>query len=94
VVYVIVMLSFVVSTVLSIQTLKRSNKMYSLFIALSANTLIILLGTLLIFEYDEVARIFGFYSHSLTLIISIPTLTWLNYMILMLVESRSMDKTI
>jgi hypothetical protein len=90
--FLIVTLSFILSTVLSILTLKRSNKIISLFIALSVNTLIILFGHS-ISEQSEVAKSSGIHTYLLYLILTIPVITWLNYLILMLLASRSLDKT-
>jgi hypothetical protein len=90
--FLIVTLSFVLSTILSIQTLKRSNKIISLFIALSVNTLVILFGYLTS-EQSDVARLSGIYTYLLNLIMTIPVITWLNYLILMFIASRSREKT-
>jgi len=91
--YIIIFVSFLVSTIVSVYFLKtRNHKWLAMLLAFSLNTLILLISTLFLFNIDDEARIFGFVNSNLyVLIFSIPIITWVNLVILVFLKGK--DKT-
>lgn len=91
--YIIIALSFIISTYISVQVLKKkNNKLVSMLIAFCLNTLILTLATWLQYLYDEEIKIFGISSkNTYILIIAIPIITWLNFLILQFANRKRLS---
>lgn len=82
--------SFIVSTICSILILKnRRHKWLSISSAFLINLLILSTAIYFLFILDEESRVFGAdFNNRYMLLISIPLITWLNYIILLFENSR------
>ncbi len=88
--FVIIMFSLLVSTILSVLILRnRNNKWLGMLSAFFINTLILVIATWVLHSLDDEARLFGFgHSGRYVLVISIPIITWINFLILSFVRNR------
>lgn len=87
-VYVMIFFSLVISTIGSVVILKKTNhKLRSMASAVFINIIILLSTMFIMYSMNVEARIFGVdYSGSLTLIIAIPIISWVNFVILQFVN--------
>ena len=87
---IIMLISFFVSTVVSVLTLKKKNKRWlALLIALGLNTLILLVATWILYSINDEAKMFGIGQTNLyELIFSIPIISCINLIILQFMRSR------
>ena len=84
------LISLFVSAIASFLTLKRKNKRWlALFVALGLNTLILVLATWILYMINDEARLFGIGQTNLyKLIFSIPSITWINLLIIEFIRNR------
>ena len=88
--YAIILLSFLVSTIISVLIFKKKkHKWITLLSAFILNTLIFVGTTWVLYRLDEGAQIFGFGQSVLyVLIFAIPIITWVNFVILQFVKTK------
>ena len=89
-IYIIMLISFFVSTVVSILTLKKNNKRWlALLVALGVNTFILIGATWVLYSINDEAKMFGIGQTNLyELIFSIPIISCINLIILQFMRSR------
>ena len=83
-------ISLFISTVVSVLTLKKNNKRwFALLIALSINTVILVVATWILYSINDEAKVFGIGQTNLyELVFSIPIITCINLLILQFMRSR------
>lgn len=88
--FVIISLSLFVSTIVSVWILKKkNNKWISMLSAFILNTLILVVVTWVLYSMDDEAKVFGFgHSGLYVLIFAIPIITWINFLLVQLVNKR------
>ena len=89
-IYIIMLISFFVSTVVSVLTLKKNNKRwFALLTALSLNTLVLVGATWILYRINDESKVFGIGQTNLyELIFSIPIISYINLFILQFMRSR------
>jgi len=88
VVYIIILFSFIASAIISLIFLnQRNNYRQSMILAICINSFILLTSFWLIYRKDDEAMLFGLvHTEMLILIMSLPLITWLNLIIIQLIE--------
>lgn len=88
--FIIILFSLIVSSIVSVLTLKRkNNKWFALLIALCLNTLILVVAMWILYIKNDEARVFGIgQTNLLELVFSIPIITWTNFFIIEFIRSR------
>lgn len=89
-IYVIISLSLLISTTVSVFIIKKkNNKHLSMLSAFCLNTLILLVATWVLYNINEEARVVGVgHSNLYFLILAIPAITWINLLVLQLVNNK------
>ncbi|WP_080848104.1 hypothetical protein [Cytobacillus gottheilii] len=84
---IILSFSFIVSTIVSVLILKNTkSKWKSRLSAFIINTFILAAATWILYISDEEAIMFGFVHY--VLVLSIPIITWINFIILEVIKYR------
>jgi hypothetical protein len=70
--------------------LKRNgSKLISMLSAFASNTVILVVATIVLYHFNEEAKIFGLgFSHLYVLLMAIPIITWMNFLILAFIKGR------
>lgn len=86
--YIIILFSLLISTIVSVLILKKTNhKLFSMLSAFCLNMLILIPITWISYNMNDEARIFGIgYSGLYILVFAIPVITWANFLILQFVK--------
>ncbi|GKV54440.1 hypothetical protein NCCP2222_03870 [Sporosarcina sp. NCCP-2222] len=89
-VYVMIFFSLFISAIGSVAILKKTeHKVWSMVSAVFVNIIILLSTMFIMYNMNEEARIFGVDdSESLTLIIAIPIISWVNFVLLQFVNKN------
>jgi len=89
-IYIIMLISFFVSTVVSVLTLKKNNKRWlALLVALGVNAFILIGSTWILYMINDEAKVFGIGQTKLyELIFSIPIISCINLFILQFMRSK------
>ncbi len=88
--FTVIVFSFIVSTALSMKIMRnKKHKWLGMLSAFVINAIILGMGYSFLYNLDEESRLFGIDFHErYILVISIPVITWINFIIISIVRKR------